>query len=642
MVRKKNAAADIVGGFIVLVDDVNMDTEDSVPDPQQQPDTPDTTADPLEDAEASFTIVTKVTRRYRHRAMIDACALPNCSLDKLADSIQRQLRGIATVVGSAELIHLPQEDDTGPVVPFVVFEILNDTQLTAIARSGITINMGLEDTPTKFLYRPYTMDHQRRHESRRVLLKAMAFNTTFEDVKEAMGAWGHVAHIKMGFNPQKSMRIATVTFTDPATITNMIIANTTCVSVGRNGDVACVAQMGDKIFEGIPTVDGVFPCQGITMPLDTRTKRRKPHAFVYFESEEQWEYVRQRVFEVERYKTAWVDVHTALCRVCSSPDHKQADCPIQQRRDTRNHMRKVHLHNMQPNSRQAAAPTATSTPTKAAKAKAPAANPSRTNASSPSNTNKSVSYSAALKGREKTMVPCTPPEQLQQAGKGKERATTSTAGPSRSFEDRMAEGKELRHRLADLTRICEMDKQKWNAFQLRFDHIVTRVAAVVQRMAQMDTKIDRVLAALLPADTQSSYETDMDLSPIADTPHTDPSIIIAATPLSAHPTPTSPPTVIGKRGSTTRAEPSVIAPKPHTLKMDSHEQLQLKFTAMQAELDAQLAINTRAADIINMYTSRFGDIETHDTNLDNLDQGTEQWEHAATVDEDHHSDPHDL
>lgn len=672
----KKKAADIVGGFVVPIDDVNMDTEDSVPDTPEQQTTEPTTAAVLTVVEPPFTDF-HVPKRQRHRAMIEACALPNCALDKLGDAIQRHLRTLATIVGPAELVHLPK-DGTGPVEPYVVFEVLSEAQLTAISLSGITINMGLEDTPTPFLYRPYTVEQQQQLVSRRVILKAMAFNTTADDVKVAMATWGPVTYVKMGYNSQKSMRTATVTFQDPSAVTAMITAKTTCLAVGRSGDVACVAQMGTevipinssltkkltklppffkpidvvKIFEAVPTLEGAFPCQGITMPLDVRTKRRQPHAFVYFATEAQWERVRTRIFTIDKYRTAWSDVHTLLCRVCSSPDHIQVDCPIQQKRNILRHIRKVNTLNMQPNSKSTTATTTSQgTTAKTTKAQATKAQPQHTKASSPSNTNKSVSYSAALQGKEKTFVKNTPPELIKHNanignttytnGKGKERATSPVAGPSRSVEEQLQVGQELRRRMADLQQQCEMDKQKWNAFQLRFEQMTARVAAVEQSLASLDVKIDQILAALSPVDTQITNETDMDMldmSPVIDTPHTDTSIIVPATPENAsmHPIPTSPDAVIGKRGSNSRAEQTTIAPKPHTNKMDSNEQLQLKLTAVQAELQVQLDVVAEAAVTIEDYRRMYGELQQ--TKFDILDQRAEHWADAAAAADGHHSD----
>ncbi|KAF9955451.1 hypothetical protein BGZ70_010236 [Mortierella alpina] len=409
MVRKKNGA-DIVSGSVVPFNDVNINTEVSSSSTPHQLTTPESIE--------TF----KVPKRLQHRAMIEACAMPKCSLVKLGDAIQRHLRTLATVVGSPEIILLPKDNDSGPVEPYVVFEVLTNRQLTAISRSGVIINMGLESTPTTFLYRTYTLQHQQQHESRRVSLKAMAFITTADDVKVSMAAWGKVAHVKLGYNAQKSMRTATVIFEDPAAVAAMITAKITCLAVGRSGDVACVAQMGAvvvsidfsltkkltqlppyfkptdvvKIFESIPTLNGAFPCQGITMPMDVRTKRRQPHAFIYFETVEQWQRARHLVFVLDKYKTAWADVRTNLYRVCSSPAHKQ----VIPQHDKLEHIHKVSTLNMHPNTRPATAITST--------AQVSTASPQSPKAYTSSSTNQSVVYSASLKGKEKTVVPCLP------------------------------------------------------------------------------------------------------------------------------------------------------------------------------------------------------------------------------------------
>ncbi|KAF9572219.1 hypothetical protein EC968_010157 [Mortierella alpina] len=196
MGKKKNAS-DVNGHFVVLpVDDVNMDTEDSASN-TQQPLVSQETVDVV--AELPFTVVTtKVHKRQRRRAMIEACALPNRSLDNLGDAIQHWLSALATIVGSPELLHLPKDDNTGPVVPFVIFKVLTDAQRTAISRSGVTINMGLDDTPSTFLYCLFTLEHQRQNESRRLILKSMTFSTTSNDVKVVLASRGQVAHITMG------------------------------------------------------------------------------------------------------------------------------------------------------------------------------------------------------------------------------------------------------------------------------------------------------------------------------------------------------------------------------------------------------------------------------------------------------------
>ncbi|KAG9326063.1 hypothetical protein KVV02_000774 [Mortierella alpina] len=219
-------AVDIVGGFVVHPDYVELDTKGSLSDTRQQRGTPETITAALAVAEDPLTIVIKVPRRQRYYAMIEACALPKCSLIKLGDTIQHHLRTVATVVGSVELILLPKEDDAGPLERYVVFEVLCEFQLTAMSRAAITITMELEDAPTKFLFRPYTINHQQQRESRRVLLKSMAFNTTYDDIKMAMASWGQVAHIKQAKCPIQQLH------SRPAT------ASTTTTNAHGNGTPA--------------------------------------------------------------------------------------------------------------------------------------------------------------------------------------------------------------------------------------------------------------------------------------------------------------------------------------------------------------------------------------------------------------------
>ncbi|KAF9176329.1 hypothetical protein BGZ50_000979, partial [Haplosporangium sp. Z 11] len=268
--------------------------------------------------------------------------------------IKTNLRKTATIIGYPDLEYLP-DTEAAAILPYVVFEVSTAEQLEATARAGFLVPQEGGE-PTKVYYQKYTHLHHEQHESRRVTLKSMAWNTKADDVHAAMAAWGTVASVRMGFNAQRSMATATVYFNDNTAVKEMADAKTSFVTIGR--DVATVQSLGGEVVHTDPTltmklaqlppfympIDVVHllqtvpapnaenSFQSITMPVNPHSKKRLPEAFVYFANAAQWERVRNRIFRIGNYTTAWVTTASLTCRICASPAHLQKECPTLQRR----------------------------------------------------------------------------------------------------------------------------------------------------------------------------------------------------------------------------------------------------------------------------------------------------------------------
>ncbi|KAF9185793.1 hypothetical protein BGZ51_002437 [Haplosporangium sp. Z 767] len=128
----------------------------------------------------------------------------------MVQMIKTNLRKITTIIGYPDLEFLP-DSEAAAILPYVVFEVSTAEQLEATARAGFLVPQEGGE-PIKVYYQKYTHIHHEQHESRRVTLKSMAWNTKADDVHAAMAAWGTVASVRMGFNAQKSMATATVHF----------------------------------------------------------------------------------------------------------------------------------------------------------------------------------------------------------------------------------------------------------------------------------------------------------------------------------------------------------------------------------------------------------------------------------------------
>ncbi|KAG0195511.1 hypothetical protein BGX28_001238, partial [Mortierella sp. GBA30] len=485
------------------------------------------------DSEPEYQLVV-ASRRRHHYAMIPVRVLSTgrTSLSDMLVTVQQNLRKIANIIGRPEIEYLVEEET---IQDYFVFEVGSDAQLEAVTHAGFLVKDSEDAEPTKVYYQRYTATQQSAQEQRRVVLKAMAWNTKADDVHAAMSLWGAVSSVKMGFNSQKSMARATVLFTSATSVEKMAEEDVTYVIVGR--DVACVAQLGSAtiptntaltmkltqlppyfmpidvigLFEAVPTPNAVRCCQGITMPVNTHTKQRLPEAFVYFSNVSQWERVRNIRFTHGNYKTAWVVPSTLTCRTCTSAEHRQSECPILLNRKQIRYIRRVNSLAMQstsakskpttqPKATQSAtvAPNAKSTTIPASKAPYKQDNPSSTS------NGKSGSYSAAVKGKGKVLVKGTPPLNTP-SPQVNTTVNNNGEGPSRTTATTAAVNNELHRRVADLTRQFEADKQQWNAFKGQFDSLFTRVNAV-------EDKLDRILSVLLAE--KNNDIPDEDMSPV--------------------------------------------------------------------------------------------------------------------------------
>ncbi|KAF9272648.1 hypothetical protein BGZ68_002238, partial [Mortierella alpina] len=568
--------------------------------------------------------VVKRKKSEMHLAMLPVEVFPNApSLAEMTVAIKEHLRGRATIIGNMEITHINLEYSFDE---HVVFQVASEAQLQAVLRAGFECEQE-DGNPTRVYYQRFTSSHHKDVESRRVLLKAMAWNTKADDVRASMAAWGEIITIKMGFNAQKSMRTADVLFTSQEAVTKMIAEEATYVVIGR--DVACVSQLGTtpvkadpkltmkltqlppyfmpadviRIFEAIPAPNKAHSCQGITMPVNVHTKRRLPEAFVYFDNKAQWDRAN-RVFTVdEKYKTAWVTPDTLTCRICTSAAHQKAQCPTLERRIALRQTRKNNTIAMQTTTHQPANRVAANNTTPISTTQK--SNPATTTAA-PS---KGMSYSAMVKGKGKQVVKNSQPAGIAYSNPntstGKATGSSNT-GPSHNIvgnTQTLQQAKlDVNKRLDELSKQLETEKQTWKSFRVHINQVISRVTSLEQRLRHMESKIDQVLQALTQTPpAEQVFEEDEVMSEILSTSSEGPSIILA-TPTNMLPVPSSTVSVIGKR-STDEQEDAVLAPvKPHTAsKMDTHEQLQLKVNALKADLASQIERNVQATEMAESY-----------------------------------------
>ncbi|KAF9554121.1 hypothetical protein EC968_009888, partial [Mortierella alpina] len=377
---------------------------------------------------------------------------------------------------------------------------------------------------------------------------------------------------------------------------------------------------------------------GITMPVNVHTKRRLPEAFVYFGNTAQWERVRSKVFTIEdKYKTAWVSPDTLTCRICTSADHKKAQCPILERRLTLRQTRKTNTLAMQTTAHQPASRVA-------AKATKPTSNTHQSNpATTSAVSSKGVSYSAAVKGKGKMVIKNSQPVDTTTSNPNKA-SNSSNSAPSHTTNantQHLLQAKsDVNKRLDELYKQLESEKQTWKTFKIHIDQVISRVTSLEQRIRQIESKIDQVLMAVTqtPLAGQAPVEDD-EMSEILDTPSEGPSMVLA-TPTEQYPAPTSAVSVIGKRSTDDQEDATQAPVKPHTAsKMDTHEQLQLKYEAMKADLARQVARSEQAAEMAEGFKKL---AEEKQQELERSAHRIGALQQQLAAEHANHSDPEDL
>ncbi|KAG0308040.1 hypothetical protein BGZ99_001296 [Dissophora globulifera] len=328
---------------------------------------------------------TMIERRRRYFLMIPTAAVssnPKAGLRFLTEKIKASLAKTTIMFGQPIIRNFPQEGEDHE--QRVIFEVASKDQMTAAFRAGFTTVDEAGKTDRTY-FREYTEAAQTTQKEREVMLQHLAWNTTTNEIHAAMSQWGAVERVSAGFNKKKTMANATVTFAEASSVKLMIQENITYVAIGQ--DSAAVAQLGTKVipihrhltkklanlpewftpldvlrlFEEI-SEDGP-PIQSISMPVNPFTKRRRPEAYVYFESLPKWKAVENRVFTIGTKHTAWANPEKLTCRTCGSPDHLQKDCETLIRRRHITAIRRANSNAMNP----AARPAGTAKPTVSAR-----------------------------------------------------------------------------------------------------------------------------------------------------------------------------------------------------------------------------------------------------------------------------------
>ncbi|KAG0287366.1 hypothetical protein BGZ98_004659 [Dissophora globulifera] len=366
----------------VLPPDNNMEDVDCSPGVDSQSSTEtgtmESSMEPPFSTQPDFTMI---ERRRRYFLMIPTAAVssnPKAGLRFLTEKIKEALAKTTIMFGHPFITNFPREGEDHE--QRVVFEVASKGQMTAAFRAGFTtVDEAGKTNRTYFL--EYTEAAQTTQKEREVMLQHLACNTTTNEIYAAMSQWGAVERVSAGFNKKKTMANATVIFAEASSVKLMIQENITYVAIGQ--DSAAVVQLGTKVipiyrhltkklanlpewftpldvlrlFEEI-SEDGPA-IQSISMPVNPFTKRRRPEAYVYFESLPKWEAVENKVFSIGRKNTAWAKPETLTCRTCGSPAHLQIDCETLIRRKHITAIRKANTVAMNP----AARPVGTAKPT---------------------------------------------------------------------------------------------------------------------------------------------------------------------------------------------------------------------------------------------------------------------------------------
>ncbi|KAF9556233.1 hypothetical protein EC968_008375, partial [Mortierella alpina] len=201
--------------------DTSMDTTPTSPDESE--------SESIQEEASAIPDEFEVVQRKKtdlHLAMMPVEVFPNApNLAEMTVAIKDHLRGRATIIGDMEIVLINLEFSFDE---HVVFQVASEAQLQAVLRTGFECQ-DEDDKPIRVYFQRFTASHHKDLESRRVLLKAMAWNTKADDVRASMVNWGDIISIKMGFNAQKSMRTAEVLFTSQDAVAKMIADEATYV-----------------------------------------------------------------------------------------------------------------------------------------------------------------------------------------------------------------------------------------------------------------------------------------------------------------------------------------------------------------------------------------------------------------------------
>ncbi|KAF9420574.1 hypothetical protein BGZ76_004075 [Entomortierella beljakovae] len=312
--------------------------------------------------------ITVERRRKRFYIMLQASALCNGkpNLKLISEEIHSLLEKTATIIGHPVLRYLPKKGEEPEC--YIITEVGSRDQAESACQGGFKV-INDDKSETKHFFQEYSEAAQVEQQEHVVRLKALAWNTKTSDIHAAMSRWGPVQSVTMGFNSKKTMANAVVVFKNATSVQRMLDQSVTWVTIAK--DAGAVAQLGTQLLpenraltkklahlpEWFTPLDvlNMFKehsparhlCKHVTMPVDPTTKRRHPEAFVYFSNQEDWDLIKNIVFDIEGKKTMWLDPAQPTCRTCGHPDHIQRNCPIYLRRKNLSNIRKTNSRAMQ-------------------------------------------------------------------------------------------------------------------------------------------------------------------------------------------------------------------------------------------------------------------------------------------------------